>query len=85
MPQEGTLYGEYTASECTKCSSTTTKGFPGAIRHIAQAVRYLHDRTLIHRDIKPENLLLGSKHKLLLSDFGITIPAHQTDVYALRK
>jgi serine/threonine protein kinase len=47
--------------------------------HIAQAVRYLHGRELIHRDIKPENLLLGSNHQLLLSDFGITIAAHQAE------
>ena len=31
---------------------------------------------IIHRDLKPENILLGKENELVLSDFGIAIPAH---------
>jgi predicted ATPase/DNA-binding CsgD family transcriptional regulator len=39
---------------------------------LASALQYTHDQHLIHRDLKPENVLLGSKHEVLLSDFGLT-------------
>ena len=40
---------------------------------IASALQYAHDQHLIHRYLKPENLLLGPKHEVLLSDFGLTL------------
>lgn len=49
------------------------------VEQIADALQYVHDRGLVHRDIKPENLLLGDHHQLLLSDFGISITAHNTN------
>jgi serine/threonine protein kinase len=48
------------------------------VDQIAEALQYVHDRGLVHRDIKPENLLLGDNNQLLLSDFGISINAHNT-------
>ena len=33
---------------------------------------------LIHRDVKPKNMLIGSKHEIILSDFGIAVVAHST-------
>jgi predicted ATPase/DNA-binding CsgD family transcriptional regulator len=40
---------------------------------IASALQYAHDQHMIHRDLKPENLLLGPKHEVLLSDFGLAL------------
>ncbi len=40
---------------------------------IASSLQYAHDRHLLHRDLKPENLLLGPKHEVLLSDFGLAL------------
>src|SRR5260370_19552032 len=40
---------------------------------IASALQHAHDQHIIHRDLKPENLLLGAKHEVLLSDFGLAL------------
>lgn len=45
------------------------------VTQVAEALHYAHERRVIHRDIKPENLLLGGRHEVLLSDFGIALLA----------
>lgn len=37
---------------------------------ILGAVRCMHDNGVIHRDIKPENILLDSKFRIQITDFG---------------
>ena len=48
-------------------------------RAIASALQYAHDQHLLHRDLKLENLLLGSKHEVLLSDFGLALLTASTE------
>ena len=46
---------------------------------IASALQYAHDQHVLHRDLKPENLLLGARHEVLLSDFGLALLTSGTD------
>ena len=41
------------------------------VKQVADALQYAHDESLIHRDVKPGNMLVGRRHEVLLSDFGI--------------
>jgi serine/threonine protein kinase len=36
------------------------------------------EEKVIHRDVKPENMLVGRRHDVLLSDFGIALMAQST-------
>ena len=41
-----------------------------ALRDVASAVAYMHERHVAHRDIKPENILVSDGGRLCLCDFG---------------
>src|SRR6266850_6032564 len=38
---------------------------------ICEALQFAHNEGVLHRDIKPENILLDSKGRLKIADFGI--------------
>jgi len=38
---------------------------------ICEALQFAHDEGILHRDIKPENILLDSRGRLKIADFGI--------------
>ncbi|MFO1459127.1 MAG: serine/threonine-protein kinase [Verrucomicrobiota bacterium] len=38
---------------------------------ICEALQYAHEQGVLHRDIKPENLLLDSRGRVKIADFGI--------------
>ncbi len=56
----------------------------GYVRQIASALMYAHERRFMHRNLKPENVLVGEGGRLLLSDFGITLPARGTDIASVQ-
>lgn len=41
------------------------------IPQICEALQYAHDEGVVHRDIKPENILLDSKGRVKIADFGL--------------
>ncbi len=43
----------------------------GIVPKICEALQYAHDEGVLHRDIKPENILLDTKGRVKLADFGI--------------
>ncbi|TMD99437.1 MAG: hypothetical protein E6I80_28030, partial [Chloroflexi bacterium] len=52
---------------------------------IASALQYAHDQHLLHRDLKPENLLVGPKHEVLLSDFGLALLTSGSETVQVRE
>ena len=43
----------------------------GLVPKICEALQFAHDEGILHRDIKPENILLDSKGRVKIADFGI--------------
>lgn len=41
------------------------------IPQICEALQFAHDAGIVHRDIKPENILLDSKGRVKIADFGL--------------
>src|SRR6266516_6717977 len=52
---------------------------------IASALQFAHDQHLLHRDLKPENLLVGPKHEVLLSDFGLALLTSGSETVQVRE
>lgn len=50
------------------------------VKQVADALQYAHDERLVHRDVKPANMLVGRRHEVLLSDFGIATLTHHSAV-----
>ncbi|KAG5466267.1 hypothetical protein LSCM4_01412 [Leishmania orientalis] len=42
------------------------------LRQLVSGLRYMHKRHLVHHDIKPDNILLGTNHRVFLTDFGVS-------------
>lgn len=43
----------------------------GVVQRICEALQFAHEEGVLHRDIKPENILIDTKGRVKLVDFGI--------------
>lgn len=59
------------APRVTVCSPGYVRTMVRLIREVADALHVSHAAGLVHRDIKPSNLILSSKGRLVLTDFGL--------------
>ena len=41
------------------------------VQHLCSALKFAHEEGILHRDIKPENILIDSKGRVKIADFGI--------------
>ena len=41
------------------------------VRQVCDALQHAHDAGVVHRDIKPENILLDSRGRVQIADFGL--------------
>ncbi|KIK71253.1 hypothetical protein GYMLUDRAFT_148609, partial [Collybiopsis luxurians FD-317 M1] len=67
---QGELY-----RQLVKQGSFSARRSANYIYQMADALSYLHSKSILHRDIKPENLLLGLKGELKIADFGWSVHA----------
>lgn len=57
--------------EAMKVGRFTADQALAVVPKICEALQFAHDEGILHRDIKPENILLDSRDRIKIADFGI--------------
>lgn len=57
--------------QAIRSGSVTVEQALAIVPSICEALQYAHDEGVLHRDIKPENILLDSRGRVKIADFGI--------------
>jgi len=57
--------------QAMKVGRFTSSQALAVVPKICEALQFAHDEGVLHRDIKPENILLDSKGRVKIADFGI--------------
>ena len=57
--------------QAMRASRFTPEQALSIVPSICEALQFAHDEGVLHRDIKPENILLDSKGRVKIADFGI--------------
>ena len=52
----------------------------GIIQQVCDALQFAHEESVVHRDIKPENIMLDSKGRVKIADFGLAKLADRSGV-----
>ncbi len=52
----------------------------GIVQQVCDALQFAHDEGVVHRDIKPENIMLDSKGRVKIADFGLAKLADRSGI-----
>ena len=69
-------------SKSLKTESFSPLAVANLVRQIAEALHYAHLQGLVHRDIKPSNILLTSKGRPKIVDFGLALYEDEQSAHA---
>ena len=75
------LQGESLREVIEEARLATSQGWR-IMLHMADALSYVHQKGVIHRDIKPDNILVASKDRTVLLDFGLALMDEHTRLSA---
>lgn len=56
-----------------RCLRPEYKTLLDVASQIADAIAFCHEKSLVHRDLKTHNILLNSKNRVIVADFGLAV------------
>lgn len=64
--------------EAIAAGQMTPEAALAVVRQICDALTYAHEEGVVHRDIKPENILIDSRSRVKIADFGLAKLLHRS-------